>query len=472
MLPTPENFAIRPAVVRADETSEMTVLATERAFLPTDGETYTVKIISVNADENYYHPETHTVLTLTARDGALTFSHRFAGEGEHLLLLSKNDKPLGELHVYSLAPDLYALTPLKGDLHGHSYRSDGRRDPAALAGHYREMGYDFFALTDHNRYYPGGEIDEAYEGLSLGITRVLGEEVHAPASVVHIVHIGGGESVAEQYADPRRRAEYERQIAEYLTRVPAEIPEPYRERYGKAMWATDAIHAAGGIAIFPHPYWKPGASKCHNVTDEFAKLLLRSGMFDAFELIGGVAQPECNRQLALWGDLRAEGLEIPVVGSSDVHGLSRAVSFPHHFTVCFAKANENGAIIDAVRSGLSVAVEAMGEGYERRYFCYGSLRLVSYAQFLLQNYFPKTERLAAGEGCAMRAYAMGEAPASLVELSAAQTRRFSERYFGRSAPSLPSKELRAFEEKWRERQLAGPITKGSAVDSATVTRQI
>ena len=114
----------------------------------------------------------------------------------------------------------------------------------------------------------------------------------------------------------------------------------------------------------------------------------------------------------------------------------------------------------------------MGEGYERRYFCYGSLRLVSYAQFLLQNYFPKTERLAAGEGCAMRAYAMGEAPASLVELSAAQTRRFSERYFGRSAPSLPSKELRAFEEKWRERQLAGPITKGSAVDSATVTRQI
>jgi hypothetical protein len=195
-------------------------------------------------------------------------------------------------------------------------------------------------------------------------------------------------------------------------------------------------------------------------------------MFDAFEVIGGVEQPECNRQVALWGDLRAEGCDLPIVGSSDVHGLYKAFSFPHHFTVCFAETNENGAIVDAVKNGLSVAVEAIGEEYGRRYFCYGSLRLVSYAQFLLRYYFPKTERLAAGEGCAMRAYAMGETSAELLSLAAEQTRRFSERYLGRLSPTPPSRELLDFEQRWRKRHLDGPITKGSAVDSDTVTRQI
>ena len=473
MLPAPKNYAIYPSVVPADKPAEMTIAPTERAFLLFDGISYSLRIVAVNSDECsfYYDPTPQALLTLRAADGVLRFTHTFEGEQEYFLQLLRDEKVLAEFHVYSLCEDLYRLTPLRGDLHGHSFRSDGKRDPAALAGHYREQGYDFFALTDHNRHYPGGEIDEAYDGVQLGITRIPGEELHTPVSTVHIVHVGSRESVTARYI--KDRSTYEAEVAACLTRVPQHIPEKYREKYAMAMWATDHIHAAGGLAIFPHPYWKPAASRCHNVCDELATLLLQSDMFDAYELIGAADSAGTNRSIALWGDLRADGHDIPIVGSSDVHSLTSPLDFPHHFTVCFAESNTADAILDAVRSKLTVAVEGVGQEYDRRYYTFGPLRLVSYAQFLLAHYFPERQRTCAGEGVAMRAYAMGAAPAQLIELTARMNAEASDRFFGRKEAPVPTAEMLTFEEKWRRIHVEeGPITKGSAIDSDNVTRQL
>lgn len=253
MLPAAKNHAIWPSVVPADVPSEMTIAPCERAFLLVDGEEYRITVISVNSDEpSYYEPSARTVLFARAQDGVLRFTFTFAGEQEHTILFEKGDVKLGEFTVFSLLSDLYPLRPMKGDLHTHSFRSDGKRDPSALAGHFREQGYDFFALTDHNRFYPGGEIDEVYSGVKTGIFRITGEEVHAPESVVHIVHIGGGTSVTEQYVN--HPEQFESEIEEYIKKVPADVPARYAPRYAKAMWATDKIHEAGGLAIFPHPY--------------------------------------------------------------------------------------------------------------------------------------------------------------------------------------------------------------------------
>jgi hypothetical protein len=339
-----------------------------------------------------------------------------------------------------------------------------------LAGHYREQGYDFFSLTDHNRYYPGGEIDEVYNGINLGITRVPGEEVHTPGSMVHIVHVGGKQSVANEYI--HNREDFEKEIAKRLADVPAEIPEQYQERYAKAKWATDRIHEAGGLAVFAHPYWRP-QGRVYNVNDEFTKILLTSGMFDVYELVGGMKQVGINRSVALWGDLRAEGLKISVVGSSDVHGVGKSDTFPHLFTICFAKSNTPEDIIAAVKAGNSVAVEAVGDEYLREYRCYGSFRLVSFAQYLLTHFFPARQRVCQGEGTAMRAFCMGDANASLIEALAEQSNNFRARFFGKMAPCLPSAAMLAFEDRARARHLEeGPCTKGSAVDSERITRQI
>lgn len=472
MLPTPKNYSLYPAVVPADKPTEMLIVANERAFFLVEGAEYQLTVIAVNGDELDYHaPVSHRHLTAVAAGGVLRFTYTFEGEGEYWINLQKDGKLLQELHAYSLYEDLYALTPLKGDFHAHTFRSDGKRDPAAEAGHYREQGYDFYALTDHSRFYPGYEIDEVYKDTKTAFYRVRGEEVHTPGTAVHIVHVGGTEGVCNRYIHDR--AGYEKEIAEYLSRVPAEVPAQYRERYARAMWATDAIHAVGGIAIFPHPYWAPAGSRVYDVNDTFARILLKSGMFDAYELIGGMGQVGNNRSVALWGELRAEGYNIPVVGSSDVHGMEKSTVFPHYFTICFAEKKENDAIVKAVREGNCVAVESVGYEYDIQRRCYGSLRLVSYAQFLLRYYFPEHQRTCQGEGVAMRAFAIGTAGAELIGLLAEQAENERLRFFGKLPPVLPTAEMLALEEQWRERHLTeGPHCKGTHIDNPAVTRQI
>lgn len=463
MLPQPKNYAIYPAVARVRCQTEFVISPTERSFLLYEGEEYELLIIPIDADEPSYHaPSKQQTLTLVADGGVLRFSYTFESEQEYTLRLFYQGKEKETLAVYALEDDLFELRPLKGDLHGHSYRSDGARDPAALAGHYREQGYDFFALTDHNRYYPGDEIDEVYRGVELGITRVKGEEVHAIGSVIHIVHVGGKKSVCAEYVNDREG--FVDAVKPFYEKIPKEVPAQYHDRYARCLWVTDRIHKAGGIAIFAHPYWKPKMSGCHNVCEELAQILLKSGMFDAYELIGGVGQVGVNKSVALWSELRAEGHDIRVVGSSDVHKLEESPYFPHHFTVCFAKQNENDAIIDAVRGGFSVAVEATGEEYDREYRCYGKLRLVDYAHFLLKNYFLPMQRICQGEGVAMRAYAMCDAPAALIEMQVKQSERFRRRFFGQEEAYLPNDEIKEFIARARERQLQGPTSKGSSLD--------
>lgn len=472
MLPILENYKIYPSVIPADTEVEMTIVPAGKAFLFFEGQDYQLVLASVNGDEDYYHdPHSLKTITITAADGILRFRHTFPGEQEHLFTLIYQEKKIAELTVYSLKEDLYRLRPLKGDFHSHSYRSDGKHDPSEAASHFREQGYDFYTLTDHNRYYSGGEVDETYADVAMDFTRVKGEELHTPGSVVHIVHAGGKESVTERYwKDPET---YEKEVDEYRPKVPASIPEQYRDRYARAMWATDHIHAVGGLAIFAHPYWVPGKSKVYNVNDELAKIFLTSGMFDAYELIGGMGLVGNNRSVALWADLRAEaGLKIPVVGSSDVHGVENSSTFPHHFTICFAEKNENDSIIDAVRNGRCVAVDSQGSDYTIANRCYGSLRLVSYAQFLLKKYYPALQRLCQGEGVAMRAYAMGEVGKETIEVQGRVTENFRKRFFGELSPVLPSAEMLEFEARWREVQLAGPNTKGSLAHSEKPSFQI
>jgi len=463
MLPTPQIYSILPAVVPANKESQMTIVANERAYLFHEGAKYQLGIVAVNADESYYTLFARKYIDVVAHDGVITFSFTFEKEQEYTVLLTEDDKIIAKLYLYSLYEDLYRLTPLKGDFHSHSCRSDGERDPAAHAGHYREQGYDFLALTDHNRYYPGGEIDEVYGGANTGLIRIPGEEVHSPGSSVHIVHVGGKKSVADIYV--HNRDFYEKSIREYYKKVPENVPADVMERYGQAMWATDAIHEAGGLAIFPHPFWRPKLSMTFNVFDEFAALLLKSGMFDGYELIGAMNQDDANRSVAFWADLRAEGYPIKVVGSSDVHNYENCVHFPFYYTICFAEKKEADSIVDAVRQGFSVAVESHGSDRTKQCRCYGSLRLVSYGQFLLKYYFPNTQRLAAGVGVAMRAFAMEDADVSLIEQSNALVEKYTARFFGRVAPKLPSPAIHAFEEKWRAVQSNGPKARGSNVDS-------
>ena len=474
MLPRPKNYAIYPSVGKVGEKTQFSIVATERSFLFFENAEYTLDIIGVNTDVVDYHCKdvnNRTTIGAIAKGGYIAFDYQFDEEMEYVISLRKDGKLVQDLYVYAVEEDLYTLTPLRGDFHSHSYRSDGLRDAVAHSGHYREQGYDFVALTDHNRYFPGGEVDEVFAGVKTGFARVFGEEVHCPGSVVHIVHVGGKESVAERYVLDKSGT-YDSEIAEYESKVPSHVPEKYKAKYARAMWACDAIHSVGGLAIFAHPYWRLSV-KCYNVCDELSELLLTSGMFDAYELVGGMGYDGVNLSISQWAQMRAEGLKISVVGSSDVHKIEKSADFPVHFTICFAKKNDNDSIIEAVKSGYSVAVETADSGYNLEHRCYGDHRFVMYAHFLLKHYFAEHTRIIEGEGVAMRQYAMEDAPKELIELIAKQGQIFTDRFFGRKAPALPSKKMLKFEEKWRKVQVEkGPNSKGSAINLEVANFQL
>jgi len=469
MLPKREIYDIYPSVIKADVVCKMTIVATERAFMFFDGVEYSISIASVNTDDDYYKNSCKKTVKATAHDGIIKFEYTFKGEQEHLIILEKDGVELCRLHVYSLYDDLYDAYPLKGDFHVHSYRSDGTRDPAALAGFYREQGYDLFSLTDHNRFYPGGEIDEIYNGVNTGFIRVTGEEVHAPTNPIHIVRVGGRDSVCEQYF--KYPEKYNCEIEEYEKKVPSDIPREYVSRYARAMWATDKIHESGGIAIFPHPYWRP-RNQVFNVCDDFARILLKSGMFDAYELIGGMTQTDINRSVNLWAELKEEGVNIPVVGSSDVHVIENSVYFPFIFTILFAKDKSEKGILNAIKDGNCVAVEANGnDECSRQHRAYGKLRYVSYAQYLIEYFYPKYQRLCSAGGVFMRLYALNDTPRELVELCTNEAEKFKDRFFGKKPAHTPDSDMLEFEERWRDVQLNGPRNKGSNI-YGSANRQI
>ena len=255
-----DRYAVYPSVVRANKRARLTVTATENIFFVFEDREYTVKINPYDSDVLDYHNPSHkTVFTVTAHGGVLSFEYDFCDEGEYCLEISDGETRLQLLKLYALKDDLFERRSAQGRFHGHSYRSDGKHDPAALAGFYRENGYDFMTMTDHNRYFPSDELREAYSGVKLGFTVINGEEVHTPGSIVHIVHAGGVNSVDDIYF--KDSARYETEYRQIENELPDSVPAQYRTRFAMAKWACGKIHDAGGLAIFAHPFWRPRRCK-------------------------------------------------------------------------------------------------------------------------------------------------------------------------------------------------------------------
>lgn len=448
-----------PSVVCVGRETAVTVFPRDisRVFRPE--RQYGLCVFALGEDFISYHDALAYDHPFTVEDGCLKFSHVFEAEQEYSIRIRCDGAEI-TVPLYAVEEDLYVLRPLKGDLHSHTYYSDGQDGIPMTPADYREEGFDFFALTDHNRIYPSKMINELYEDVSVDMLMLHGEEVHTPGSTLHIVRVGGDKSVAERYiSDPEG---YEAEVDAIESEL-GHIPEYYRRKAAMAKWACDNIHAAGGIAIFAHPFWRP---KNYNVSVEFCNILFDMGIFDALELVGGTGTRANNMHLALWQEQVMKDRVIPIVGSSDSHNHDfEAGGFGRLFTVAFARENTAGSIIEAVRSGYTVAGELPVESNKDVRFYGAQLRLVRYAHFLFENYFNETWRLCVGEGVLMRRYAEGDESAAeaLGKLSGTVQRHW-ERFCGVAPAPVVSEKRMAFLDKCLDLQRSvGPLTKGSMI---------
>ncbi len=312
---------------------------------------------------------------------------------------------VGEFRIYALEDDLFTRRPYKGDLHIHSRRSDGQESPAYVAGACRRIGLDFMAVTDHRRYEPSLEAMEAYQDVDTDLRIYPGEEVHPPDNPVHIVNFGGRFSINALFTADKKAAYYAgvQALTDTLVDFPAGIDH---YTYASCAWCFDKIREGGGLGIFCHPYWF--TRHRFDVPETLTNLLFERQPFDAYEVIGGYHRYEAESNLlqaARYGEERARGKQLPVVGVSDAHGCETGELFGWYFTIVFAPSLDLPDLVQSIKDLYSVAVEALPGTMPR---AHGPFRLVRYAQFLLREILPQHDELCIEEGSLMLAHIAGD----------------------------------------------------------------
>jgi len=420
------NYDLFPKVFLVGETARMTLkpLGLHAAF---SGE-YTVRIQSLAHGSPGTYPDRHNqtdIPVTTSADGCLRFECVFPEESEYYIRVIRDDRRVLQMSAYALAADMRGRLPFRGDLHMHTFRSDGRQAPAIVAANYRRHGYDFFAITDHGRYYSSLEAIDAYKDVPHEFNIVPGEEIHLPGNDIHMVGFGANYSInglldcSAQTRESSRRAiignpppvltqaEYEAEVNALIPKL--NIPDGIEKfTYASCVWVFERVRAGGGLGIFAHPYW---ISDVFQVPESLTDYLAETHPFDAYEVLGGENYYQQNGfQTVKYYEDRAKGRDYPVVGSTDSH--NSIATDNRNALICstfvFAKANERTALVDAVKGRYSVAVDSISPDIR----LVGDFRLVKYTRFIIEEFTPLHDELCFEDGRLMKAYATGDARAA------------------------------------------------------------
>ena len=210
---------------------------------------------------------------------------------------------------------------LKGALHCHTTRSDGKGDPAEVIRLHKANGYDFMAITDHRLYnydsfgvdgvtiIPGMEMDTSFK------KRDKSARVHCH----HIVTIGpvtGNGFKQDQTFD----------------RTFIDRPEGTQP-------VLDMLHENGNMTIYAHPQWSgTPAREFEMLRGNFAMEIWNSGC---------AMENRLDTNAAYWDELLAQGQIIYGVATDDGHEMY------HHCNGWVMVRSENSvpAILDALEHG-------------------------------------------------------------------------------------------------------------------------
>ncbi len=209
---------------------------------------------------------------------------------------------------------------LKGGLHCHTTRSDGRVEPDEVVRLHAENGYDFLAITDHRFYNFKNFAPET------DLLIVPGMEMDAglPGTAGHCFHhvcIGPSKEDGNGYEQDQR---FE---SGHVT-----CAEEYQS-------TLDDIHAHGNMTIYCHPEWScTPARTFENLKGNFAMEIWNSG-----------CAIECDQDTnaAYWDELLMQGKRIWGVATDDGHPR-----YQHCKGWVMVNAQKNlNSILNALRNG-------------------------------------------------------------------------------------------------------------------------
>ncbi len=408
--PPDRYFNVIPRIVPADKEATVKIVSRYDTF-PKPLHTYKMTYTPVGRyaeKTNWVKPVAEDIVP---ENNTFTITKFFEYEQEHTIKLEEitpdnKIREIGVFHIYSLKPDLFELRPYKGDIHMHSFRSDGRESPGYVAGACRRVGLDFMGLSDHRNYAGSLEAIKTFEGVPIDLKLYPSEEIHPPDNPVHFISFGAQEGITELYRnDDTKYREEVKAIMDNLGELPYGVD---KFQYASCLWAFEKIRERGGLGVFAHPYWRPGNT--NYISYALVDYLFETRVFDAVELISGFSWDELqevdvnNLQLNKYIEAKSKGYKVPIVGISDSHGCEYHDMFGRYYTICFSKSLELADLINAIKNEMAVAVETPGGQLPR---VFGPHRLVMYTHFLLRYVLPLHDEMCFEEGRLMIEYAGG-----------------------------------------------------------------
>jgi len=332
-------------------------------------------------------------------DGLWSFEYDFPGEQKYSVKIKVGERVKFNGYIFAVSEELAALRAYKGETHTHTCRSDGKEPPFETAVAYYGAGYDFVSITDHHKYAPSLEARDMLAPLTDRLTVIPGEEVHnKDMAYFHVVNLGGASSVNDiiKTDDAYVDGELDRIIN---SRTFPDGVDPNTAAY--RIFISEHIRRAGGVSILAHPFWDAYGE--YNMERRELEYHLTNKTFDALELFAGNDNNGNgdNLEIAVWGEIRATGTRVSLLGASDNHNRHSTVTrFNKNLSVVFARGTDD--ILDAVRRGDTVAVKRTDD---EKFLVLGDYRLVNYARFLLAEFYPEYSAL-----CSVAAEAILESP--------------------------------------------------------------
>lgn len=210
---------------------------------------------------------------------------------------------------------------LKGGLHCHTTRSDGKGDPAEVIRYCYEHGYDFMAITDHRCYNYKNFAEDIPITIIPGMEFDNTIEVGKGFRCFHTVCIGPAKEEGNGYEqDERMESGTAKNQDEY---------QPY----------LDEMHAKKNMTIYCHPEWScTSARYFENMQGNFAMEIWNSECAMSWDV---------DTDAAYWDEILGQGKRIYGVAVDDGHWMNH-----HCLGWVRVKAENNiNAILNALKNG-------------------------------------------------------------------------------------------------------------------------
>ena len=257
-------------------------------------------------------------------------------------------------------------------------------------------------------------------------------DINFVMSGIHQLSLGASCSVIEYTNE--HFDEYTQFLEKRMAELPADVSESQRKLMAGLDWIVKKTHEFGGLSVFAHPFWKP----CDrlNLPPKVREYIFENGLFDAVEVIGlgsGDNDPgyyagivECMAWL--YDKAARYGRRIPVTGATDCHHARSLAGY--QYTMAFARENTLESIMDAIRSGRTLACRSYPGEHP---FFWGDFRLVRYAEFLQRDFFPEHDEMCVIDGKLMLQTLRGDSPLESVNsISRDCTEKLFRRYWAGS----------------------------------------